>query len=226
MSVHCFLEKFATATNILWIYCNKFIVVSFCWQRWQLRWPSRLYCGRRRRRSWVQFHNYTINFEICLSCSDKSKQNKFIQLHNCLSWDQNWEFLRSTEYELQFIHTVLQNQAINVEFQYKLFSFKKLYLIQHKISGLVKRKMLVLDLDETLIHSHHDAMLRPTVKPGTPPDFVLKVTIDKHPVRFFVHKRPHVDYFLDVVSCCLFLFPYITNSIICFNSWKSPKQHS
>jgi FMN phosphatase YigB (HAD superfamily) len=67
-------------------------------------------------------------------------------------------------------------------------------------SGLVKRKMLVLDLDETLIHSHHDAMLRPTVKPGTPPDFVLKVTIDQHPVRFFVHKRPHVDYFLDIVS--------------------------
>lgn len=41
---------------------------------------------------------------------------------------------------------------------------------------------------------------RPTVKPGTPPDFILKVTIERHPVRFFVHKRPHVDYFLDVVS--------------------------
>ncbi|XP_073956730.1 CTD nuclear envelope phosphatase 1-like protein dullard [Choristoneura fumiferana] len=70
---------------------------------------------------------------------------------------------------------------------------------RHRLS-LVRRKMLVLDLDETLIHSHHDAMIRPTVKPGTPPDFVLKVTIDKHPVRFFVHKRPHVDYFLDIVS--------------------------
>jgi len=41
---------------------------------------------------------------------------------------------------------------------------------------------------------------RQTVKPGTPPDFILKVTIERHPVRFFVHKRPHVDYFLDVVS--------------------------
>ena len=66
--------------------------------------------------------------------------------------------------------------------------------------GLVRRKTLVLDLDETLIHSHHDGVLRPTVKPGTPPDFVLKVTIDRHPVRFFVHKRPHVDFFLEVVS--------------------------
>uniref|UniRef100_A0A3Q1FVZ8 CTD nuclear envelope phosphatase 1 n=1 Tax=Acanthochromis polyacanthus TaxID=80966 RepID=A0A3Q1FVZ8_9TELE len=64
----------------------------------------------------------------------------------------------------------------------------------------VKRKILVLDLDETLIHSHHDGVLRPTVRPGTPPDFILKVVIDKHPVRFFVHKRPHVDFFLEVVS--------------------------
>ena len=66
--------------------------------------------------------------------------------------------------------------------------------------GLVKRKTLVLDLDETLIHSHHDGVLRQTVKPGTPPDFILKVTIDRHPVRFFVHKRPHVDFFLEIVS--------------------------
>lgn len=26
------------------------------------------------------------------------------------------------------------------------------------------------------------------------------MVIDKHPVRFFVHKRPHVDFFLEVVS--------------------------
>ncbi len=40
----------------------------------------------------------------------------------------------------------------------------------------MKRKILVLDLDETLIHSHHDGVLRPTVRPGTPPDFILKVS--------------------------------------------------
>ena len=70
---------------------------------------------------------------------------------------------------------------------------------RHRLS-MVRKKVLVLDLDETLIHSHHDGVLRPSVKPGTPPDFILKVTIDKHPVRFFVHKRPHVDFFLSVVS--------------------------
>lgn len=72
-------------------------------------------------------------------------------------------------------------------------------LSSHRLS-IVKRKVLVLDLDETLIHSFHDGVVRQTVKPGTPPDFILKVTIDRHPVRFFVHKRPHVDFFLEMVS--------------------------
>ncbi|CAH8826388.1 unnamed protein product [Trichobilharzia szidati] len=62
----------------------------------------------------------------------------------------------------------------------------------------LRRKVMVLDLDETLIHSVHDGILRPAVRPGTPPDFVLKVFIDHHPVRFSVHKRPHVDFFLNV----------------------------
>lgn len=66
--------------------------------------------------------------------------------------------------------------------------------------SMVRRKTMVLDLDETLIHSHHDGIIRPMVKPGTPADFVLRVVIDRHPVRFFVHKRPHVDYFLSVIQ--------------------------
>ena len=70
--------------------------------------------------------------------------------------------------------------------------------------GMVHKKILVLDLDETLIHSHHDGLVRPTVKPGTPPDFILRVEIERHPVRFYVYKRPHVDYFLSVVSVMLY----------------------
>ena len=45
------------------------------------------------------------------------------------------------------------------------------------LAAMVKRKTMVLDLDETLIHSHHDGVLRQTVKPGTPADFVLKVNV-------------------------------------------------
>ncbi|XP_013391483.1 CTD nuclear envelope phosphatase 1 [Lingula anatina] len=91
------------------------------------------------------------------------------------------------------IRSVIQHQTV----RYEILPLSP--LSKHRLS-IVKRKTLVLDLDETLIHSHHDGVLRQTVKPGTPPDFVLKVTIDRHPVRFFVHKRPHVDFFLDIVS--------------------------
>ncbi|XP_078337102.1 CTD nuclear envelope phosphatase 1-like isoform X2 [Crassostrea virginica] len=87
-------------------------------------------------------------------------------------------------------------------------------LSKHRLS-MLKKKTLVLDLDETLIHSHHDGVLRQTVKPGTPPDFVLKVNIDRHPVRFFVHKRPHVDYFLEVH--CRFEYGSYTKSLVEIN---------
>eukprot|EP00731_Ephydatia_muelleri_P014856 Em0008g576a len=63
----------------------------------------------------------------------------------------------------------------------------------------VSRKVMVLDLDETLIHSHHDGAPN-SLTPLTAPDFIVRVKIENHPVRFFVHKRPHVDYFLSMVS--------------------------
>uniref|UniRef100_A0A8C4N155 protein-serine/threonine phosphatase n=1 Tax=Eptatretus burgeri TaxID=7764 RepID=A0A8C4N155_EPTBU len=91
------------------------------------------------------------------------------------------------------VRTIIQHQTV----RYDILSLSP--ASRHRISQ-VSRKILVLDLDETLIHSHHDGMVRTMVRPGTPPDFILKVVIDKHPVRFFVHKRPHVDFFLEVVS--------------------------
>lgn len=102
-----------------------------------------------------------------------------------------------------FICFVFRKQTRAV-IQYKTIRYPTANMPASQISlhrlKIVRRKVLVLDLDETLIHSHHDGVLRQTVKPGTPPDFILKVTIDRHPVRFFVHKRPHVDFFLDIVS--------------------------
>ncbi|XP_074653979.1 CTD nuclear envelope phosphatase 1-like [Tubulanus polymorphus] len=91
------------------------------------------------------------------------------------------------------VRAIVQHQTV----RYEIIPLSP--LSRHRLN-LVHRKILVLDLDETLIHSHHDGVIRPTIRPGTPPDFVLKVIIDRHPVRFFVHKRPHVDFFLDVVS--------------------------
>jgi len=93
----------------------------------------------------------------------------------------------------QQYRTIRKHQAV----RYDMMPLSPLTLQRLQV---VKRKILVLDLDETLIHSHHDGVLRPTVKPGTPADFVLRVKIDNQPVRFFVHLRPHVDFFLTVVS--------------------------
>lgn len=64
-----------------------------------------------------------------------------------------------------------------------------------------RTKTLILDLDETLIHSNHDGgVMRGVHKSNYTPDFVLRVTMERHNVKFFVNKRPHVDYFLSVVS--------------------------
>ncbi|XP_052843507.1 CTD nuclear envelope phosphatase 1 [Drosophila gunungcola] len=71
----------------------------------------------------------------------------------------------------------------------------------------VGRKTLVLDLDETLVHScYSDPELHESVScnqlpADAQPDYLLSVSIDGlEPIAFRVFKRPHVDVFLDFVS--------------------------
>ncbi|XP_022247670.1 CTD nuclear envelope phosphatase 1A-like [Limulus polyphemus] len=89
--------------------------------------------------------------------------------------------------------TVIQHQTV----KYNILPLSP--LSRHRLS-LVKRKMMVLDLDETLIHSQHDGVIRNMVKPGTPPDFVLKVIISDHPLNIFVRKKNHISAIVEVVS--------------------------
>jgi len=56
----------------------------------------------------------------------------------------------------------------------------------------LKRKTLILDLDETLVHS--------TIKPVTKHDMTVDVLIDGVNCTFYVIKRPHVDHFLKKVA--------------------------
>ena len=58
--------------------------------------------------------------------------------------------------------------------------------------GDAGRKCLVLDLDETLVHS--------SFKPVAGADFVIPVDIDGRPVDVYVLKRPHVDAFMAAVG--------------------------
>ncbi|EDW46975.1 CTD nuclear envelope phosphatase 1 [Drosophila sechellia] len=76
----------------------------------------------------------------------------------------------------------------------------------HRLS-VVGRKTLVLDLDETLVHScyldpdTHDNVGCSQLPENARPDYVLNISIDgTEPIVFRVFKRPHVDEFLDFVS--------------------------
>ena len=73
--------------------------------------------------------------------------------------------------------------------------------LRQRLNIMARKKVLVLDLDETLIHAHQADVLGHSIKPSDSlPDFMFHADIDHHHVRFLVHKRPHVDHFLSVVS--------------------------
>ena len=55
-----------------------------------------------------------------------------------------------------------------------------------------KTMTLVLDLDETLIHS--------TSRGTRNHDHIIEVLVERHVCLYYVYKRPHVDYFLKKVS--------------------------
>jgi hypothetical protein len=62
-----------------------------------------------------------------------------------------------------------------------------------------KGKTLVLDLDETLVHSVRlgtsiESHVSPSIKKKT-----IEVTSDKQSILYEVYKRPHVDFFLSTV---------------------------
>jgi len=54
------------------------------------------------------------------------------------------------------------------------------------------RKCLVLDLDETLVHS--------SFRPVPGPDFIISIELDGVTHRVYVQKRPGVDHFLEEVG--------------------------
>ncbi|CAI2172433.1 19685_t:CDS:10 [Funneliformis geosporum] len=59
-------------------------------------------------------------------------------------------------------------------------------------SSMMKSKTLILDLDETLIHS--------TSRGSRSDAHMIEVMVDNHACLYYVYKRPHVDHFLKKVS--------------------------
>uniref|UniRef100_A0A8C5QGS9 protein-serine/threonine phosphatase n=1 Tax=Leptobrachium leishanense TaxID=445787 RepID=A0A8C5QGS9_9ANUR len=152
--------------------------------------------------------NYTLNILYCVHCTSIHYTSIYSTL-NILYCVHYTSIYYTPEHYMLYTYIQWQEKVCEpfgimwsfiIQYQTVRYDILPLSPTSRNRLNQVKRKVLVLDLDETLIHSHHDGVLRPTVRPGTPPDFILKVVIDKHPVRFFVHKRPHVDFFLEVVS--------------------------
>ncbi len=63
-----------------------------------------------------------------------------------------------------------------------------------------RTKILVLDLDETLVHS--------TCRSASDCDFFIEVLIDRSSCLYYLYKRPHVEHFLATVAAWFHLVVY------------------
>lgn len=79
-------------------------------------------------------------------------------------------------------------QSINIDFAQE----ESEYLLPPPKEGYENRKLLVLDLDETLVHS--------SFKPVQDADFFVDIELDNTIHRVYVRKRPGVDLFLKEVA--------------------------
>ncbi|RHZ45483.1 hypothetical protein Glove_673g20 [Diversispora epigaea] len=70
--------------------------------------------------------------------------------------------------------------------------FNQTALSPSMMTSLLKAKTLILDLDETLVHS--------TSRGARTDAHMIEVMVDNHACLYYMHKRPHVDHFLKKVS--------------------------
>lgn len=91
------------------------------------------------------------------------------------------------EHELVASAEVPKPQTINID-----FTEENDFLLAPARPGAEHRKTLVLDLDETLVHS--------SFKPVNDADFCVDIELDNSIHRVYVRKRPGVDWFLKEVA--------------------------
>jgi RNA polymerase II subunit A small phosphatase-like protein len=88
----------------------------------------------------------------------------------------------------------------HIDHHYKTISGKTDFLLPHPLPEDRHKKCLIIDLDETLVHS--------SFKPVKNADFIIPVEIDNVVHQVYVLKRPYTDEFLEKVGqlfeCVLF----------------------
>ncbi|CAG8460300.1 1318_t:CDS:2 [Funneliformis mosseae] len=81
-------------------------------------------------------------------------------------------------------------------------------------SSMMKTKTLILDLDETLIHS--------TSRGSRADAHMIEVMVDNHACLYYVYKRPHVDHFLKKVVIFTASMPEYADPVI---DWLDPNKN-
>ncbi len=90
-----------------------------------------------------------------------------------------------------------------IDYIQNLASLPDSFFPKRRISAPKKLKTLILDLDETLIHS--------TAASCSSFDFMVEVFVNRASCLYYVYKRPNLDHFLNVVSNWFNLIIYTTS---------------
>ncbi|CAO3673821.1 unnamed protein product [Rhizopus stolonifer] len=102
-----------------------------------------------------------------------------------------------------FFSHLYQYLAITFQFLYSLFPTKKTNKIPAPSSAALqyyKGKTLILDLDETLVHSVRLGSEALSAVSASITHKTIEVQCDKQRLLYEVYKRPHVDFFLKTIS--------------------------
>lgn len=111
-----------------------------------------------------------------------TKWSKFRSIFCCFAPHTNG-YYRTTDGELASVNRVVPPPPLKLHRE---------AIIGPKCQDDLHKKTLVLDLDETLVHS--------SFKPIPNPDYIIPVEIDGRLVDVYVLKRPWLDHFMDTVG--------------------------
>lgn len=126
--------------------------------------------------------------------SQWDRTDLFSSLYFLLNWAEHFKKQPNdginTEYSSSASFTFICHSFI--EYAQKLSSLPDAFYPRRRLAAPKKLKTLILDLDETLIHS--------TAASCSNFDFMVEVLVNRTSCLYYVYKRPNLDHFLNVAS--------------------------